>query len=225
MKKGFLIFLIVVLALGVLTMIPMLWGLAKTNYLALQTSEALLALEESSIPEMVSFDACRDHWLRGLLYHGAGELNERNPAWVQAGSCNMRYIVFMHRLLPMDQPLALSVNQVVPGSAEAWFWLGDLMPEHAVEYYQRGLELDPDDAHRWMTLAGLLEFEDPQASLEALVKACELGDPGENACLYAGGRYVSLGDVQSAINIMRKATWQGTLERADRLEMELKAEK
>ncbi len=225
MKKVFLPSLTALLAIGFLLIIPMVWGLAKTNYLALQTSETLLTLEKPTVPEKVSFDACRDHWLRGLLYHGVGELEKRNTSWVQAGSCDMQYIVFMHRLVPMDQPLALLLNQVVPGSAEAWFWLGDLMPEHAVEYYQRGLDLDPTDAHRWMTLAGLLEIDDTQASLEALVKACELGDPGENPCLYAGNQYLSLGDVQSAINIMRKATWQYTLDLADRLELELKAEK
>ena len=225
MKKVLLPLLTVLLVIGFLFVIPAVWGMAKTNYLALQTSETLLTLAEPSVPEKVTFDACRDHWLRGLLYHEVVALEKRNTSWVQAGSCDIQYIIFMHRLVPMDQPLALSVNQVVPGSAEAWFWLGDLMPEHAVEYYQRGLYLDPTDAHRWMALAGLLEFDDPQASLEALVKACELGDPGENACLYAGGRYLSLGDVQSAINIMRKATWQGTLDRADRLEMELEAEK
>lgn len=225
MKRSLPVIVFFGCALLALLFVPLLWGLTKTNYVALQTTHTLLSSQQASEVAFTSSNVCRDRWLLGFLFNSLGDYERRNTSWATAGSCDTRYIVLMHRIAPEDHTLALLVHKETPASAEAWFWSGDLTPEHAVEYYQHGLELDPIDANRWMTLAYLLESDNPQASLDAMVQACELGDPGENACWGAGHRYLALGDVQTAIQVLRKATWKNTLDLATQLELELESGK
>lgn len=202
----------------------LLWSwlrdVALTNDLALKTTHALISSSQPVDNPQINNSTCRAKWIRGLLLNSSEDLNGRDAQWIAAGICDPNYVILMHRLAPEDASLASQILEAVPASAEAWFWMGNLDPEHAIKYYQRGLALSPKDARRWMTLAGLIESVDPPAALEALIQACEYGDPGENACLGAGNRFLAMGDVLSAIRILRKATWQGSLDLADRLEQE-----
>lgn len=213
------------IALWIVLLILLPWSILRdvvvTNLLGLKTARVLFSSNPPVDFPHITSDACRAKWISGLLFNTSNDIERRNANWIAAGSCDPNFIVLMHRLTPQDISLATQIQQKISTSAEAWFWLGDLTPEHAVEFYQRGLELSPMDAHRWMTLASLVEPVDPQVALDALVQACEFGDPGANACYGAGNRYLAMGDTLSAIHILRKATWQGSLDLADRLEQEV----
>ena len=209
--------------LFLLTLMP--WStfsdMAMTNIAGVDTIQFILSSQKTGNIPLVASNNCRAQWLKGLVYNSAGDFESRDELWVSAGKCNPDYIILMSRLVAVDQHLAARMQEAAPASAEAWCWLGDLTPQKAIDYYRRGLELDPMDARRWLAFAGMVEPVDPRAGLEALIRACELGDPGFNACLGAAHRFLALGDTRSAIRILRQATWQDALDFADQLEQEL----
>lgn len=98
-----------------------------------------------------------------------------------------------------DLEMAQSILQTQPGSAESWFWVGDLIPERKIEYYRQGLAIDPKDGRRWISLGDALHQTDPQASIQAYLQGCYNGDPGYNGCGRAGNIAESLGLYEDAV--------------------------
>lgn len=166
-------------------------------------------------------DNCRYYWFQGFADHFNGNVSERNENWLKAIQCDPGLVLLLHGLYPEDLELAQMVLRAQPESAEAWFWLGDMIPERKIEYYQRGLALDPTDGRRWLVLGSMLKRIDLQAALQAYLQACYNGDPGANGCLGAGSIAEQLGDPETAILYYRMSRWAPARQKGDELEQQL----
>jgi len=165
---------------------------------------------------------CRFYWIKGLIFHNSGDSALRNKNWSEAVKCDPNIVILMHALFPEDPDIAHLAYNAQPKSAEALFWLGDLEPKNKSNYYQKGLELNPEDGLRWLHLGLVLRNDEQfEAAMEAFYQACMHGDPGANGCLYAGDIAERLGDSETAIHYYRLSKNEGTLKKADELENKL----
>lgn len=221
-------FLLAILILS--AVLALLWSgalitLILRNRLALQTARRLLA--GAPLPEASRFSAlaedCRASWLLGFLEQGESSPPTLNASWRRAIRCNPQRVELLSALYADDLDFARQVNAAQPNSAEGWFWVAGLIaadqPQEALEYYRRGLAIDPGDSRRWTYVGDLLTAaEDLPAALEAYLMACQTGDAGANGCLRAGGTAEKMGDYPAAIRYYRMSHFSGAWERAERLE-------
>jgi tetratricopeptide (TPR) repeat protein len=135
--------------------------------------------------------------------------------------CDPKLIAIVQSKYPNNIALAEHAVAAHPESAEAWFWLGDLLPEYTIEYYRYGLALKPSDGLRWLKLGGLLQTNDPQAAIQAYLQACKNGDPGYSGCLHAGDLAEKIGDYEAAIEYYRLSHYDRIRNNADKLELQL----
>lgn len=165
--------------------------------------------------------ACTAHWMATLQAQAQGELQERDQAFQLAAACDPQYVAFMQRMHPDDLSLAQIALASQPGSAESWFWVGDLLPEKKIEYYQTGLEIEARNGERWLSLGDALQSKDFEQAMQAYLNACKNGDPGYHGCLRAGLMAEQLGLYQKAIEYYRLSAYSRVREKADALEGQL----
>ncbi len=174
-------------------------------------------LENRSIVLKTS-PVCPAHWVESFIAAEQGDLSGRNDAYRQAVACDPDYVGFLHSMYPQDLEMAQMVLQEQPNSAESWFWVGDLTPEEIIEYYRRGLAIDPKNGRRWIILGDSLKETDSQAALLAYLQGCYNGDPGYNGCVRAGSIAEKLGDYQAAIQYYRLSSYPPYRVKADEIE-------
>lgn len=181
----------------------------------------------ASIGELAA-GSCRAGWYEGVLRHFSGDPDGRGAAWRDLLDCSTKYTGYMAVLAADDTELARHAIAAQPLDAAGYFWLASSIstenPGEAIERYKQGLMFAPEDGHRWLALADLLEPRDKMAALDAYLMACRNGDPGANGCLRAGAIVESTGDIPTAIEYYRLSKWSGALERADELERLLVAD-
>jgi TPR repeat protein len=118
--------------------------------------------------------------------------------------------------VPLDVDYALLSTTWYPHEAESWFWAADIYSgslrgksiqvpaeiidhELAVQYYQSGLEVDPENGHRLVRLGHALRRSrrDVEGAIQVYKQACYynflLG------CYYAGRYSEAIGDMPAAI--------------------------
>jgi tetratricopeptide (TPR) repeat protein len=228
MKQKKIILLLCTLLIAAVLALPF-WKTAASvflrNRLALQTARGLLA--GAPLPDASRFSAlaedCRASWLLGFLEHQGEPRPTLNASWQRAIRCNPQRVELLAALFADDLDFARQVNAAQPNNAEGWFWVAGLVsadqPQEALEYYRRGLAIDPGDSRRWTYVGDLLtEVEDLSGALEAYLMACKTGDAGANGCLRAGGTAEKMGDFHAAIRYYRMSHFSGAWERAERLE-------
>jgi tetratricopeptide (TPR) repeat protein len=204
------------------------------NMVALRVLKVYLAAPLKPSDTRISFEGfdiqdCHASWFRGWVANRLGQEGERDLAWGVTIRCLPQYILMLRILAPQNQALAELAVQEQPAAAEAWFWLANLRvkqsADEAIELYQRGLDLKPQDGLRWRELGDLwLTTNQPQSALEAYLQSCYHGDPGSNGCYGAGRIVEDMGDFQTAIRYYRLSRWSGAHERAAQLEQQLKLE-
>lgn len=222
MKKTTVILLIFCLLLVFFS--PFLKERLVLNLDALDTLHTLYtgeALFSGRPTWLTGSQTCAAHWMAVLQAEALGRLDERDQAYRQAIACDSQYVAFMQRMHPEDLSLAQMSIEKQPGSAVSWFWAGDLLPEKKIEYYQRGLAIDPLDGLRWLSLGDALKSENPEQALQAYLNACNNGDPGYHGCLRAGMMAEQLGSVQKAIEFYRMSSYSQVREKADILERKI----
>lgn len=180
-----------------------------------------VGVTSGSIGELAA-GSCRAGWYEGVVRHYSGDSAGRGAAWRNLLDCSDKYTGYMAVLAADDTELARHAIIAQPLSPAGYFWLASSIsaanPGEAIERYKQGLMFAPEDGHRWLALADLLEPRDQAAALDAYLMACRNGDPGANGCLRAGTIVESTGDIPTAIEIYRLSKWSGALERADELE-------
>ncbi len=223
MKKPFL-FIVFVIFFVIALSYTFLQDLFAHNLTALDAAHwALLdrPFLENRPKSMQTSQTCPAHWLESFPAFAQGDVEARDQAYQQAAACDPVYVKFLHRMYPLDVEMAQMILQTQPGSAESWFWAGDLIPEKRIEYYQQGLVLAPHDGRRWIALGDMLNKEVPLEAIQAYLKGCYNGDPGYNGCGRAGSLAEQMGDYPSAIIYYRLSSYPQTRQRADRLESKL----
>ena len=215
--------------IAIISIFPILRGKAAINRLAFQTLFALRGpagshITVSSLPEE-SLKFCRVYWMQGLLQGSRGKLTARNVNFMDAIKCDNSLVIFLHSLYPEDQELAQLALNNAPDSAEAMFWMAELLatkdPVMARQLLAKGLEIEPSDGLRWRIYGDLLWNRDPYAAIQAFLQSCYNGDPGSNGCYRAGLVAEGLGDYQAAIEYYRLSKNSASLERANHLEAQL----
>lgn len=222
MKKKWFLPLSVFLLLALFS--PFLKERLVLNLDALDTLHTLYtgqALFSGRPTWMTESQVCAAHWLAGLRAEAQGALEARDQAYRLAVACDPRYVSFLHRKYPEDLSMSQMALTHQPGSAQSWFWAGDLLPEQKVAYYRQGLVLDSSDGRRWITLGDLLNQSDPQAAMQAYLQGCQNGDPGFNACGRAASVAERLGLYAEAIEYYRLSSYKPFREKADILEATL----
>ena len=199
--KKLLIFSLVIFSFFVLY-IYILNGILLVNLIALDAAH--WALRDHPFPgtllnSLPSSPVCSANWLESFSAAAQGDVEARDLAYQQAAACDPVYVKYLHTMYSQDLEMAQSILQTQPGSAESWFWVGDLIPERKVEYYRQGLAIDPKDGRRWISLGDALHQTDPQAAIQAYLQGCYNGDPGYNGCGRAGNIAQSLGLYEDAV--------------------------
>ena len=164
---------------------------------------------------------CRAYWYQGVIRESNSADIVPYETLEAALDCDPNLIAILQSKYPENIALAEHAVAAQPDSAEAWFWLGDLLPEKRVQYYLHGLDLSPNDGRRWISVGDMLREPDPEAALQAYLNGCFNGDPGANGCLRAGSVAEELGDYQSALKYYRLSSYIGSHRRADELEQRL----
>lgn len=201
MKKLFLFIVFVIFFVIVLsyTFLQDLFGL---NLTALDAAHWAL-LDQPFIGEhpksLQTSQTCSVQWLESFPALAQGDVEACNLAYQHAAACDPVYVKYLHTMYPQDLAMAQMILQAQPGSAESWFWVGDLIPEKKIEYYRQGLTIDPKDGRRWISLGDALNQTDPQAAIQAFLQGCYNGDPGYNGCGRAGNIAESLGLYEDAV--------------------------
>jgi hypothetical protein len=165
--------------------------------------------------------ACAAHWMATLQADAQDRLQERDQAFQLAAACDPQYVALMQRMHTDDLSLAQIALASQPGSAESWFWAGDLLPEKKIEYYQKGLAIEAWDGKRWLSLGDALQSKDIEQAMQAYLNACKNGDPGYHGCARAGSMAEQLGLYQKAIEFYRLSAYPRVREKADALEGQL----
>ncbi len=194
------------------------------NIFAIETIRALLT-ERAEVSQgwfdgLIAEDECLVNWYQGFIGHSLGMDAPDENAWSKALKCKEDTILFLHAILPDEETWADYAVRVQPQDAEAWFWLGDLKPANRIVYYQKGLELNPEDGRRWIELGRMLKDSDPRSAMEAYLQGCYQGDFGYHGCIGAGKMAEELGEIDLAIKYYRHSIFPHALNRAEELEME-----
>ncbi len=191
------------------------------NFMAVNTSKFVLGTQPTDMAVLNKSQSCRKHWFEGYIYQAQGEREERDRHWRAAVQCSPNFIDMLSLIIPEDQVMAEFAAVSHPESAEAWFWLAQFEDERAIEFYERGLALNPTAGLRWKEYGDLLVTENPERSMQAYFQSCLNGDPGYNSCWLAGQMAEQLNDIPLAIRYYRYSLWEGALKRADELERAL----
>ncbi len=115
---------------------------------------------------------------------------------------------------PRNSLLAEGAVRHHSNSAEAYFWLGDALlasaqDSKAVQAYEKGLEIDAEDADTWDQLGRLYEAQgELKAAGRAFSQACRYVDRGKNGCPNAGRVYLLLGEYELAEQHYRVSLFQ-----------------
>jgi len=199
------------------------WSLVLTTHALLDNSRLLPVAEASTAS--LSAQNCRIKLYQGLIAQALHKFTQRDEFWVELLHCNPSYLNRMHLISPGNAIIAEYMTQEFPEMAEGWFWLAEARasdaPLEAIDFYQRGLELDPDDAWAWCNLGALLSEYDLQAAAEAAAQCCLRGDPGCVGCDRVGGYFRRLHDKQMAIRYMRHSRCSSVLDLADKWEQQM----
>jgi tetratricopeptide (TPR) repeat protein len=164
---------------------------------------------------------CKSYWFEGFIAQSQGDLKLRNSNWRVALQCSPTFIGFLFVIIPEDKVMAEFAATTQPEASEAWFWMAQLDDERAIEFYERGLTLEPTAGRRWMEYGNLIVAEDPERAMQAYLQSCINGDPGYNGCWLAGKTAEEIGEIEKAIKYYRHSLWSGALNRADELERKL----
>jgi hypothetical protein len=165
---------------------------------------------------------CRANWYRGIITDYATGRDLREQYFSEAIRCSTTYVEMARNALPGSELLANQAVILHPDNPDGWLWLAQLReegePARAISLYRRGLALKQYDARSWRALGDLLVEETPEEAVQAYVRSCIYGDPGNHGCWRAGRVAELLGDVPAAIRYYRFSRWLVARDRADELE-------
>jgi tetratricopeptide (TPR) repeat protein len=194
------------------------------NRFAVETVKQIFVGKPIKIKKNSDSQECKTFWFDGLIAGSQGDLEGRNTYWRVAVQCSPKFIEMLSLIIPDDRAMAEFVVASHPETAESWFWMAQLDDERVIEFYERGLALDPTAGLRWKEYGDLIVEEDPERAIQAYLQSCLNGDPRYNGCWLAGKMAEQLGDIPRAIRYYRFSLWKGAWNRADELELELNSE-
>lgn len=171
---------------------------------------------------------CAYYWPAGRLGQLSGALaSNTNAAFTELIKCSGTYLHLVYVTNPTNRDLAEMAVELDPMSADAVFWLAEIVEKDdtltAAALYERSINLDPTDGLAWCRLGRLRrDAGDLEGALLSLEQCCWNGDPGSNGCWGAGGVYEQLDNIPAAIKTYRMSRWTTAQNRADELEKSLK---
>ncbi len=191
--------------------------------------ELLHSLEKSTTVDdrdinVFSSDTCQKFWLLGL---GEQSTHKKETYWQTALRCSQQYLTSIRFQLPDSKILANDSVQQYPYLPQGWFWLASQHnkmndPATSIRFYERGLNLEPDNGVALYGLAEAFEADGQYAqAIKAYIKSCEYLNQGTDCYVRAGKIMERLGDIKSAILYYRLSIFPDAHTRADELERQL----
>lgn len=197
---------------------------------ALRTAEsgdAARTMQVEGELEEKAKESCLYYWQAGRLGQLSGVLaSHTNAAYAELMKCSSTYFHLVYVTNPANQDLANLAVELDPMSADAVFWLAEIVatedPQAAIELYKNATDLDPTNGLVWCRLGRLRrDGGDLEGALFALEQCCWNGDPGSHGCWGAGGVNEQLGNYSAAIEMYRFSRFAPAQKRADELEMSI----
>ena len=175
---------------------------------------------QTALAPLAQSGDCSARWLQAFVAFESAPTTF--DVWDGPLACDARYVLLLHGRFPKNEALAEKAIAYQPGSAMAWFWMGELTetadPAQSIAYYQQGLILEPKNGLHACYLGRLLRPIDRPAALEAYSTCCFNGDPGVNGCYNAGAMAEEDGDWETALQFYRASSWSVAQGLADKLE-------